>query len=112
MVFFFFLEARATHGPGLSVTESVGQSVCLQIFVPYGQVWSHMVPYGPLWSCMAPYGSVWSYMFWYGYVLSRMVVYDTLWSCVVFEILSSPITLLSPVRYQILADIESFVFLF
>ena len=29
----------------------------------------------------------------------------------VFEILSFPIALLSPVRYQILADIESFAFL-
>ena len=30
----------------------------------------------------------------------------------VFEILSSPIALLSPKRYKILADIESFEFLF
>ena len=41
-----------------------------------------------------------------------MVHYDPLWSCMVFEILNAPIALLCPVRYQILADIESFAFLF
>ena len=55
-------------------------------------------------------------MFRYGYLLFHMVpfkvVFGPLWSCKVFEILSSPIALLSPVRYQILADIESFPFLF
>ena len=30
----------------------------------------------------------------------------------VYEILNSPIALLCPVRYEILADIESFAFLF
>ena len=41
-----------------------------------------------------------------------MFPYDPLWSCMVFEILNSPIALLCPVRYEILADIESFAFLF
>ena len=41
-----------------------------------------------------------------------MVPYDPLLSCMVFEILNSPIALLSPKRYQILADIESFASLF
>ena len=53
-------------------------------------------------------------MFWYGYELYSMVMYVPLWAPMVlyvFEILSSPIALLSPVRYQILANIESFAFL-
>ena len=41
-----------------------------------------------------------------------MFPYDPLWSCMVFDILNSPIALLCPVRYEILADIESFAFLF
>ena len=40
-----------------------------------------------------------------------MVPYDSIWSCMVFDILSYPIALLSPARYQMLADIESFALL-
>ena len=56
-----------------------------------------MVPYVQVMNCL-----VWLCIF----------PYDPLWSCMVFEILNSPIALLCPVRYQILADIESFAFLF
>ena len=92
--------------------------------VLFGLVWSCMVLYGPLWSHMVSYGPVRSSMFLYGLVCSGMVMYcpvwscmfpyDPLWSwsCMVFKILTSPTALLSPVRYQILADIESFAFLF
>ena len=76
--------------------------VVLQEQVNVELVWFCMVPYVLVWLIIIPYGPVWSFM----------VPYDPLWSCMVFEILSSPIALLSPVRYQILADIESFAFLF
>ena len=65
--------------------------------VLYGPVWFPMVLYGPIWFCIVPYGL--------GPLCSLM-------SCMVFENLNPPIALLSPVRYQIIADIESFVFLF
>ena len=88
----------------------------------YGPVWSCMVPHGPMQSSLVLYGSLWFRMIPYipvwlwivlnGPIWSCLVPYDALWSCKVFEILSSPIALLSPVRYQILADIESFAFFF
>ena len=59
--------------------------------VLYVLEWLCVVLYGPVWSCMVPY--------------------DPPWFCMVIEILSSPTALLSSVRYQILADIESFAFL-
>ena len=85
--------------------------------VPYGPLWSPLIPYGPVWSCMVPYGPIWSRMVTYGHVWSHMVPYgpvwssmvpfcpvwslmvpyDPLWFCMVFEILSSPFALLSPV---------------
>ena len=68
--------------------------------VTYGPLVSPMVFYGPLWYSMVPYGPL------------RMVQYDCLLSCMVFEILSSSIALLSPKKYHIFADIESFAFLF
>ena len=106
-------------------------SIC-SLMVPYGPVWLPMVWYGLIWSCMVLYGPIGFSMVLYGpicfcifpYVLvwlcvvpcgpvwSCMDPYDPLWSCMVFEILSSPTAILSPVRYQILADIESFAFLF
>ena len=89
--------------------------------VLYGSLWSSLVPYRPVRSCMVPYGTVWSHVvlyvpvllciITYGPVWSCMVSYDLLWACTVFEILSFSIVLLSPVRYKILADIESFAFL-
>ena len=64
--------------------------------VMYGPIWSHIVLYALLWLCIVPCGRIWSLI---------------LWSCKVFEILSSPIALLSPVRCQTLVDIESLAFL-
>ena len=83
--------------------------------VPYGTLQFSMVYFGPLWCCMVLFGPVWfpygplrSCLFKYGYVLSRMDPYGRVWSIM---IVSSPIALLSPVRYKILTNIESFVFL-
>ena len=90
-----FLEARASHGPGPSVTQSVGRShfsislfyiasivpygpVCSPV-VPYGSLWSSMGPYGSLWSSMVLYGPLWSSMVPFGPLLSPMVLYGTLW---------------------------------
>ena len=53
-----FLEARASHGPGLSVTRSLGHShfsrslFYIAPIVQYGPVCSPVVPYGTL-------GGVW-----------------------------------------------------
>ena len=62
-----FLEARASHGPGPSVTESLvhsfTRSLTLQqiyhLYSPYSPIWSQMVPYGPLWSSMVCCGPLW-----------------------------------------------------
>ena len=48
----------------------------------------------------------------YGPVCTGLVMNCPVWLCMFFEILSSNIPLLSPVRYHILADIENFAFLF
>ena len=70
--------------------------------LPYIPVGSPMVLYGPICSGMVMNCLVWLCMF----------PYDPLWSCIIFEIISSPFALLCPVGYQTLADIESFAFLF
>ena len=75
----------------------------------FGPLCSPMVAYGLLWSNMMPHGPydmhspLWSRRIPYGPVRSGMVLYGSVWS---------PIALLSPVRYQIFANIESFAFLF
>ena len=82
--------------------------------IRYGPVRSSLVPYVSLSSCMVLYGPVCSIIV-YCPVWSCMVVYGPLWSPLVLYglwNLSSPIALLSPKRYQILADIESFAFFF
>ena len=80
--------------------------------VLYNSIWSGTVAYGPIQPSMVQYGSLWSPLVLYGPVWLCMVPYDPLWSCMVFEILGSPIAPVSPAINQILADIESFAFLF
>ena len=68
MIQSWLLEARASHGPGPSVTRSVGP-----IMVSYGPLWSSIFPYGPLWSLLVVYGPLGSFKAPYGPVWSRMV---------------------------------------
>ena len=79
--------------------------------VLYGPIWFPMVLYCPICLCMVPYVLVCLVIVPYGQVCTLMIPYGPV-SCMVLEMLSSPIALFIPIRYQILADIESFAFLF
>ena len=50
-----FLEARASHGPGMSVTRSLGHTLA-----DLCSVQPFIVLYSPIWSCMVPYALLWS----------------------------------------------------
>ena len=85
-----FLEAKASHGPGLSVTRLVSHLAGRSHFsrslfyiahiVPYDPLWSSMVPYGTLWSSFAPYGPLCSSMVSFVPLWSRNVLYGPIWS--------------------------------
>ena len=92
-----FLEVRASHGPGPSVTRSLTLQHIFVLYSPYSPIWDNT---GSLWSCMVPYGPIQFPMIRYGTLWSHTVLYGIVWFLRSHMALYGPIWLKSTRTYH------------